>query len=106
MDTTTQKMLETFLRMYGHKIKPAVDDYRRGEVPKALFAYCESNVVPDMNVCAYTRDELIENFKEKPSFPLVMKQFDTLDPKKQCVIGLVLPTDMISQVLQVQVQKN
>ena len=66
-----------------YRIKSVVDNYKEGDVPKALFAYCESNVVPDMEVCAYSRDELIKNFKENQSFPLVMKQFDTLDSNKQ-----------------------
>ena len=102
------KMLQKYVTMYGHRIKEHVDSYRSDDDPRALFSVVKysDDIVPDMSISSYTREDLIEKYKEKPSFALVMNQFQTADFSKQCVMGLVFPDDIISHVLQVRKSKQ
>jgi hypothetical protein len=97
--------LTKFVEMYGHNIESLVKDYQRGNESKAVIVCCDT-VVPDLNLKAYTRQQLIDEFKTYPSFPVVMKQFDTCNPLKQCVVGIVFQNDIMSHVLQIQIKKS
>ena len=95
------------MRMYGSRVADSIHDYRAGAVPKATFTHMKygDSVIPDMKLEQYTRDELISQFKHLTSFPLVMKQFDTMDPSCQSILGIILPNDIVSHVIQIQKRK-
>lgn len=100
-------LLNDFLAMYSSRVGAVIQRYRAGGEPAILLADALVRVVPDMKLHTLERDDIARQLDtQAPAVRLMLRQFDTLDPKRECVIGLRFARDdVLTHVVRIRVQR-